>query len=97
LTEVGWSTESFTFEFHRWLFREHPPREWWRPTLDWIAVLEVDHHSSARPDSEVGLPWWFAIIPGAGDDHQNAVCSFTINEATETIRCAFITSLSLPI
>jgi len=92
-----WSLIEFEHRFHQWVFADNPPRAWYGPVLRWMLTLRGDPLANARYDSKLGFPWLFAVIPNAGDEVCNTVCSYTIRYADRSLTCSVITTLRLPL
>lgn len=64
--------------------------------LDWIMSRYVDPYQGVR--REPGFDnFWFGPIPGTEHDGQVVCCSYWIQEATRTVRCDLIQTLSSPV
>ncbi len=87
----------FYYRYRDWIDQDDPSYDFRFWTLIWLSKLQDDPVYAATRARELGEPWWFARIPNAEDDRRAVVSLYSIDIATERVRCSSITTLSKPI
>ncbi|MER5420305.1 hypothetical protein [Streptosporangium roseum] len=96
---ADWTLEGFTHWLEIWEMNEPASAVYdhLRVTvISWILGRYSDPYQGMRRDADVDN-LWFSAIPGTEHGGEVVCCSYLISEATRTVRCASIMTLSMPV
>lgn len=95
--QPSWRQEAFETRLDEWIELEEPSLHLRRLVTAWVLTRLEDPYSGLQ--REAGFPnLWFGRIPGTYQPESGAVvvCSLWIEEASKTVRCDRIGTLSTP-
>lgn len=96
---AGWSLENFTECLEIWEKNEPSSavhNDLRLIVIDWIMGRHSDPYKGVR--REPGFDnLWFSSIPNTQHDGQVVCCAYWIFEATHTVKCDSIGTLSMPV
>jgi hypothetical protein len=92
-----WTLEGFLDRLDAWAEQEHPPDGIRVLVTAWLLSRIEDPYTGVRREPRFPNLWW-GVVPGSEHgDGQVVVCSYWVEEATDTVRCDSFATLSWPV
>jgi hypothetical protein len=92
----GWNLTGFDDHLDIWQRIESPPGDLRRLVTLWVLSRFEDPYAGMRREPGGHPNLWFGPIPASRRGDTAVYCSYLIFEATGTVRCNSITTLSWP-
>jgi hypothetical protein len=92
----GWNLTGFDEHLDLWEQLGSPAGDLRRTVTAWVLSRIEDPYQGMRREQNGHPNLWFGMVPGSKRGENAVFCSYLIFEATGTVRCNSIATLSWP-